>query len=141
MHLNPGTSFKFDFTHAVGARLAKGEVLPFKVRPRAAEARQRADEAERKATAANERFDRFRQKRIADAREAAARAALRAFVGFGEVEAWVAGRPWKAVAGGWTVAGELQGWRYRVEPAPGRVRVFASPGGSEPAVWFVLGWG
>ena len=40
---------------------------------------------------------------------------------------------------GWTVPGELQGWRFRVEPAPGRVRVFASANGSEPAVWFVPG--
>ncbi len=44
-----------------------------------------------------------------------ARAALRAFVAVGEIEPWIAERPWKAVAGGWSVAGELQGWRFRVE--------------------------
>jgi hypothetical protein len=55
--------------------------------------------------------------------EAEARAALRAFVGVGEVEPWIAGRPWQAAPGGWTV--------------PGGVRVIASAGGGEPAVWFV----
>jgi hypothetical protein len=36
------------------------------------------------------------------------------------------------------VAGELQGWRFRVEVVPGGVRVVAStPGGGEPAVWIV----
>ena len=51
-----------------------------------------------------------------------ARAALRAFVGVGDIEPWIAGRPWQAVPGGWTVAGELQGWRFRVEVMPGVVR-------------------
>ena len=69
--------------------------------------------------------------------EAEARAALRAFVGIGDVEPWIAGQPWQATPGGWTVAGELQGWRFRVEPAPGDVRVVASAGGGEPAAWFV----
>ncbi len=71
--------------------------------------------------------------------EAEARVALRAFVGVGDVEPWIADQPWKAEAGGWTVPGELQGWRFRVEPAPGGVRVVASAGGGEPAVWFVPG--
>ncbi len=39
--------------------------------------------------------------------------------------------------GGWTVAGELQGWRFRLEAVPGGVRVVASAGKGEPAVWFV----
>ena len=70
--------------------------------------------------------------------EAEARAALRAFVGVGEVEPWSAGqRPWQAVPTGWTVPGELQGWRFRVEPAPGGVRVIASATGGDPAVWLV----
>ena len=69
--------------------------------------------------------------------EAEARAALRAFVGVGDVEPWIAGRPWKAEPGGWTVAGELQGWRFRLEVVPGGVRVVAAAGGGEPAVWFV----
>jgi hypothetical protein len=50
--------------------------------------------------------------------EEEARAALRAFVGVGNVEPWIAGRPWQVVPGGWTVAGELEGWRFRVEPVP-----------------------
>ncbi len=55
--------------------------------------------------------------------EAEARAALRAFVGVGDIEPWIAGRPWQAAPGGWTVAGELQGWRFRlVRPASCRVR-------------------
>ena len=72
--------------------------------------------------------------------EAEARAALRAFVGVGDVEPWIAGRPWQAEAGGWSVAGELQGWRFRLEVVPGGVQVVAStPGGGEPARWFVPG--
>ena len=70
--------------------------------------------------------------------EAEARAALRAFDGVGDVEPWIAVRPWQAVPGGWTVAGELQGWRFRVEVVPGGVNVIASTAsGGEPAVWFV----
>ncbi len=34
-------------------------------------------------------------------------------------------------------AEELQGWRFRVEPVPGGVRVVASANGGELAVWFV----
>ena len=71
--------------------------------------------------------------------EAEARAALRAFVGVGNIEPWIAGRPWRAAPGGWTVAGELQGWRFRLEVVPGGVRVIASAGGGEPAGWFVPG--
>ena len=51
------------------------------------------------------------------------------------------GRPWQAVPDGWTVAGELQGWRFRLETVPGGVRVIASAAGGEPAVWVVLGRG
>ncbi len=61
--------------------------------------------------------------------EAEARAALAAFDGVGGLERWIAGRPWQAIPAGWTVPGELQGWRLRVEPAPGGVRVVASAGG------------
>ena len=64
------------------------------------------------------------------------RPALGAFDGIGDIEPWIAGRPWQAAAGGWTVPGELQGWCFRVEPAPGGgVRVVASANGGEPAVW------
>ncbi len=45
----------------------------------------------------------------------------------GRLEQWIAEqRPWEATPGGWTVPGELQGWRFRVEPAPGGVRVVGS---------------
>jgi hypothetical protein len=72
--------------------------------------------------------------------EAEARTALAAFDGLGGLERWIAEqRPWKATPAGWTVPGELQGWRFRVEPAPGGVRVVASANGGEPAVWFVPG--
>jgi hypothetical protein len=58
----------------------------------------------------------------------------------GGLERWIARqRRWEAVPGGWTVPGELQGWRFRLELAPGGVRVIASAGGGEPAVWFVPG--
>jgi hypothetical protein len=52
--------------------------------------------------------------------EAEARAALAAFDGLGGLERWIAEqRPWQATPGGWTVPGELQGLRFRVEVAPG----------------------
>ena len=41
--------------------------------------------------------------------EEAARAALAAFDGLGELERWIAGRPWQAIPTGWTVPGDLQG--------------------------------
>ncbi len=67
-----------------------------------------------------------------------ARAALAAFDGLGGLERWIAAQgPWQATPAGWTVPGDLQGWRFRVEPAPGGVRVVASAGGGEPAAWFV----
>ena len=70
--------------------------------------------------------------------EAEARAALAAFDGLGGLERWIAQqRPWGATPTGWTVPGELQGWRFRLEVVPGGVRVIASAGGGEPAVWVV----
>ncbi len=69
--------------------------------------------------------------------EAEARAALRAFMAVGELERWIAEQPWEAVRGGWRVRGQLHAWRFRVEPAPGGVRVVASAGGGEPAEWIV----
>ena len=70
--------------------------------------------------------------------EAEARAALAAFDGVGGLERWIAQqRPWQAIPASWTVPGEFQGWRFRVEPAPGGVRVVASASGGELAVWFV----
>ena len=69
--------------------------------------------------------------------EAEARAALRAFIAVGELERWIADQRWEAVPGGWRVRERFQGWYFRVEPAPGGVRVVASAGRGEPAVWFV----
>ena len=70
--------------------------------------------------------------------EAEARTALRGFVGVGQVEPWIAGQPWKAEAGGWSVLGQHHGLRYRLEVMQGGVRVIASAGaGREPAVWTV----
>jgi hypothetical protein len=69
--------------------------------------------------------------------EAEARAALRAFVGIGHVEPWIAGRSWKAEARGWAVGDELEGWHFRLEAMPGGVRVIASAGEGEPATWTV----
>lgn len=68
--------------------------------------------------------------------EAQARAALAAYDAIGGIEPWIAARPWQATPGGWTVAGELQGWRFRLEAVPGGVRVIAM-GKGEPAVWTV----
>ncbi len=49
--------------------------------------------------------------------EAEARAALATFDGLGGLERWIAEQqPWEAVPTGWTVPGELQGWRFRPVP-------------------------
>jgi hypothetical protein len=47
--------------------------------------------------------------------EAEARAALRAFAGVGDVEPWIARRPWQAVPGGWLEGGPGR----RPEPGSG----------------------
>ncbi len=72
--------------------------------------------------------------------ETEARAALAAFDAVGGLERWIAEQPWQATPTGWTVPEPLQGWRFRVEAVPGGVRVVASAGRGEPAVWFVPGW-
>ena len=69
--------------------------------------------------------------------EAEARAALRAFVAVGEIERWIAERPWEATTNGWRVRGRLHNWRFRVKPVPGGVRIFMSAPGKAPAEWFV----
>jgi hypothetical protein len=70
--------------------------------------------------------------------EAEARAALRAFVAVGGLECWIAAqRSWEAVPGGWTVLGELQGWRFRVEPVAAVSASSCPRAGGEPAVWTV----
>ena len=69
--------------------------------------------------------------------EEEARAVLAAFDGVAGLERQLAKQPWQAAPAGWTVPGDLQGWRFRVEPVPGGVRVVASANGGEPAAWFV----
>jgi hypothetical protein len=68
-----------------------------------------------------------------------ARAALRAFDGGDGVEIWIAGQDWHAGPdGGWIVLSDLDGWRFRLRPVPGGLRVSAAaPGGWRPAVWTV----
>jgi hypothetical protein len=70
--------------------------------------------------------------------EEKARAALRAFVAVGEIERWIAEQPWEpAAGGGWTVPADLHGFRFRLEPVPGGVRVILSTDGRGPAEWTV----
>ncbi len=69
--------------------------------------------------------------------EAEARAALRAFVAVGEIERWIAERPWEAVPGGWRVRGRLHAWRFRAEPTAGGVRVVICGTRGQPAAWTV----
>jgi hypothetical protein len=72
--------------------------------------------------------------------EADARVLLHNWPGVGGLEAWIAGRRWKAVPGGWTVAGEFDGWHFRIDVIPGGLRLTAcAPEGGEPAVWIVTG--
>jgi hypothetical protein len=72
--------------------------------------------------------------------EAEARAALRTFVAVGEIERWLAEQRWEAVPGGWTVPGDLHGWRFRLENTPAGVCVILSRDGKGPALWTVPGW-
>ena len=69
--------------------------------------------------------------------EAEARAALAAFDAVGDVERWIAGQPWRAVPGVWVVLEPFEGWRFRLEIVYGRLRVLASDGWGDPAVWTV----
>ncbi len=71
--------------------------------------------------------------------EAEARAALAAFDGVGGLERWIAEQRWEAAPGGWRVREPFDGWRFRVEPAAGGLRVVMSAKGGEPATWFVPG--
>jgi hypothetical protein len=64
--------------------------------------------------------------------ETDARDLLRDWPGVGGLEAWIAGRRWRAVPGGWTVTGELQGWHFRIDVIPVGLRISASaPGGGD----------
>ena len=69
--------------------------------------------------------------------EAEALAALRAFVGVGEIEPWIAEQRWEAMPGGWRVRGQLHSWRFALERVPGGLNVVMSVRGGEPAVWSV----
>lgn len=70
--------------------------------------------------------------------EAEARRLLDAWPGVGRLEARIAAQPWQVEPGGWTVAGKLQGWDFRLEVIAGGLRVTASaPGPGQPAVWTV----
>ena len=69
--------------------------------------------------------------------EAEARDLLAHFNGVGGLEALIARRPWKAERVGWTVAGELDGFAFRVEVLAAGLRITASAAGVRPAVWEV----
>jgi hypothetical protein len=64
--------------------------------------------------------------------------ALRRHGGRGGIGRWIAEQPWEpAPGGGWTVPADLHGWRFRLEPVAGGVRVVMSVGGGGPAEWTV----
>jgi hypothetical protein len=69
--------------------------------------------------------------------EAEARAALRACVAEGGLEAWIAAQRWEAIPSGWRVRRRFAGWRFRVEPVAGGLNAVMSERGGEPARWFV----
>ena len=69
--------------------------------------------------------------------EAEARAALAAFDAVGGLERWIADQPGPAAPGGWVVPEPLQGRRFRVERAPGGVRIRAFMDNGKPAAWIV----
>ena len=69
--------------------------------------------------------------------EAEARVALRAFVGIGKIEQWIADQRWEPTPGGWNVREQLHSWRFRIEPVPAGIRIVMSVRGGEPAVWTV----
>ena len=69
--------------------------------------------------------------------EEQARAALAAFVAVGGLERWIAEQRWNAVPGGWVVPEGFQGWRFRLEPVAGGVRVTGCLRKGGSAVWIV----
>jgi hypothetical protein len=69
--------------------------------------------------------------------ETDARVLLCGWPGVGGLEAWIAGRRWKAEPGGWIVTGELEGRQFRVDVVVGGLRISASAPGGDPAVWVV----
>ena len=75
--------------------------------------------------------------RRAEVAEAKTRAALHAFVAGGEVERWIGEQRLEPIPSGWRVRERFQGWRFRVEPVAGGVRIVMSVRGGEPAAWTV----
>jgi hypothetical protein len=73
--------------------------------------------------------------------EADVRVLLRDCDGVGGIEAWIAGRHWKAAPDGWTVSDELQGWQFQVDVVAAGLRITASASGGAPAVWVVTASG
>ena len=72
--------------------------------------------------------------------EAKARRLLRNWPGVGQFEAWIAEQDWQIVPDGWTVAGELQNWRFRIAVVDGGLQITAGqPGTGKPAVWTITG--
>jgi hypothetical protein len=70
--------------------------------------------------------------------EGEARQLLHDCGGFGGLEAWIAGRRWKATPAGWTVTGELQGWTFQLEVMAEGLRITAGERGvGGPAGWVV----
>jgi hypothetical protein len=57
-----------------------------------------------------------------------ARTALRAFVGVGDIEPWIAQQAWEATP---------DGWIFRLAVVPEGVRITASMGKGSPMVWVV----
>jgi hypothetical protein len=75
--------------------------------------------------------------RRAEVTEAEARAALRAFVGVGSLERWVADQRWEAIPDGWQVRERFQGDAVRLERVAGGVRVVMPAPDGEAMVWTV----
>lgn len=74
--------------------------------------------------------------------EAEARDLLRQYDGIGGIEAWIAGQPWRPAPNGWTIARELQGWRFHIRTISGGLQIYAvAHGGGPPALWMVLSKG
>lgn len=69
--------------------------------------------------------------------EAEAREMLRRRDGWGGIEACIAGREWQVAPDGWTVDGEVQGWRFRIKVIEGGLQIRAGEPGEAPAVWTV----
>ena len=73
--------------------------------------------------------------------EADARDLLRRWPGLGGLEAWMPEQEWAAAPRGGPSTPALDGWRFRIEPVPGGLRLTGGePGAGRPAVWVVQAW-